>query len=329
LTLLSTATAKATIQQIQDQSGASIQVPRVPNEDNPAVRTIMITHPNEEGAALAKSLIENVLKSKPSFSSNPSPYQQQAPSSAVSVQVSIPDKDVGLCIGRGGCVIKHMQQVTNTRIQIPPSALPGESYRVATISGPPEGCSQVQQMIARIVAEQSSASIMSGAPFSGDYRMNQQPQGQNYAPQQNQQGYSAEWAAYHAAQAAASAAQQEQQQVAATTASTTAATTADYEEQFFRYAYYYGEAAARAYYGAWAPPEGTPNPYGVNPAGITAAPAAAETGEQTQQTVTSAVTTAVDTQSASTPVAATEPAPEARETSRRHVSNLPAWMTKK
>merc|ERR1712025_636397 len=38
-----------------------------------------------------------------------------------------------------------------------------------------------------------------------------------------------------------------------------------YYDAFFRYMYHYGEDAARKYYGAWSPPQGTPNPYGVNP----------------------------------------------------------------
>jgi far upstream element-binding protein len=362
----------ATIQQIQDQSGASIQVPRTGNVDNPAFRTLMITHPNEQGAEHAKQLIENVLKSKPSF--QPSAQQMQHPqggpnnghgqyNQATSIQISIPDKDVGLCIGRGGCVIKHMQQVTQCRIQIPPSAMAGESYRVATISGPPEGCNQVQQMIARIIAEQSSASIMSGAPFSNDYQnprnggggggnMQHGQHNHHYSqPQQNQQGYSAEWAAYHAAQAAAAAAQEQVATATAasavasasesTTTATATATTSEYHEQFFRYAYYYGEPAARQYYGAWSPAEGTPNPYGVNPAGIAPAPdasaAAATAAAPADAQQVAAAPPAPASEASFRPAAtATHAAavvaaePEApRETSRRHVSNLPAWMTKK
>mgnify|MGYP006313606511 CR=1 FL=1 len=114
--------------------------------------------------------------------------------------------------------------------------------------------------------------------------------------------------------------------------------------------YYYGEEAARAYYGAWAPPPGTPNPYGVNPNGISSAPAAAPqaaSASSTQQTAAAAPSYAatyatqqqqtgeVDPLLAATsapqaPAApqVTAPQQEARETSRRHVSNLPAWMTK-
>lgn len=332
-----------TIKQIQEQSGASIQVPKTGNVDNPAFRTLQITHPDSQGAEYAKQMVLDILKSKPSYAAtgnnnnanNGAQQQQQT-----SIQIAIPDKDVGLCIGRQGCVIKHMQGTTNTRIQIPQQvANPGEQHRIATITGSAQGCQQVQLMIERIVAEQSSASVMSGYPFQQQQPRSHPQQQQYYAPQENQQGYSAEWAAYHAAQAAAAAAQQQQQSLLQQQQEASAAASAaasDYHEQFFRYSFYYGEEAARQYYGAWSPPVGTPNPYGVNPAGITPAPAAAPVAEAAPlQAVAAAVTTALPATANepsaiahSAPTAAIDPA-EARETSRRHVSNLPAWMTKK
>ena len=93
-----------------------------------------------------------------------------------------------------------------------------------------------------------------------------------------------------------------------------------YHEEYFRYAYYYGEPAARAYYGAWSPPVGTPNPYGVNPDGVTAPPAGGEAGVPAPAPAPAAA--------APTPAAAPAAVPQGRETSRRKVSNLPAWMTR-
>ena len=234
-------------------------------------------------------------------------------------------------------MIRQMQNMTNTRIQIPPQAMPGETHRVAIVTGLHDGCEQVQQMIHRIIAEQSSACVMSGIPFTGNSSSTSAGGGSQYgqpahANQTDQHAYSAEWAAYHAAQAAAQQQQQQQQQQrqqeqqqatpAPVAASPTGQPAADtYYEQFFRYAYYYGEAAARAYYGAWSPPVGTPNPYGINPAGIQPAP------------VQAAPPAALPTQpDAPPPAGDSRPAPgatEARETGRRKVSNLPAWMTNK
>jgi hypothetical protein len=140
---------------------------------------------------------------------------------------------------------------------------PGDMYRIATILGSSlEACQQVQAMIHRILSEQSSAGVMSentNATTHHQQQQHYQQQQQSYynnGPQENQPGYSAEWAAYHAAQQH----QQQQQAVAATTQATTApatvasanaAATNEYTEPFFRYAYYYGEDAARQYYGAW------------------------------------------------------------------------------
>jgi hypothetical protein len=36
-----------------------------------------------------------------------------------------------------------------------------------------------------------------------------------------------------------------------------------YYNDYWQYASYYGQAAARVYYGAWSPPEGTPIPAGM------------------------------------------------------------------
>eukprot|EP00977_Amphora_coffeiformis_P016472 scaffold5108_cov172-Amphora_coffeaeformis.AAC.21 len=324
----------STIKSLQDRTGASIQV--LPNSDADGMRTVNVTHPQTAGAMEAKRLIEEILNSKVQK------FQQET-KPQTSLEVMIPDSDVGLCIGRQGSVIRYMQQTTNTRIQIPPQCKPGEMHRVATVSGPEEGCKKVQQMIQRIITEQSSAGVMSGQPPTQQYSYYQQrPTDQN----------SAEWAAYHAAQQAAAAQQKEQvhayhapvhQQTAAyasnqyqqqafqaqpqqapATAAPAGQPAADaYYEQFFRYAYYYGEPAARNYYKEWSPPLGTPNPYGANPNGVQPAPAAAP-GDSGAPAPTAAP--------AAAPVAGPVPAgprTDARETSRRAVSNLPAWMTKK
>jgi len=287
------------------------------------------------------------------------------------MQIQIPDKDVGMCIGRGGCVIREMQGKTSTRIQIPSMPTPGQLYRIATITGPSEGCQKVAEIISRISAEQSSQFVITGAAFQSfgggsAYSQPQQQQGyygqqqaatgqygqqaaygqqQQYSAYTNtaastfgqQQGasaaatgktdYSAEWAAYYAAQAAstgtgtaatsaAPAAAAPAPAAAAPAAATPAADASaaqpaadTYHDAFFRYAYHYGDEAARQYYGAWSPAVGTPNPYGTNP-NISAAP----------------------TTSAAAPVAAaaapTDISANIKDSSVRNVSNLPAWMTK-
>ena len=53
-----------TIRAVQERSGANVQIPQGPDHDNPAIRTVNITHPQQEGAEFAKTLIEEVLASK-------------------------------------------------------------------------------------------------------------------------------------------------------------------------------------------------------------------------------------------------------------------------
>jgi far upstream element-binding protein len=249
--------------------------------------------------------------------------------SVFAILQQIPDRDVGLCIGRQGCVIREMQHKTNTRIQIPSQPTLGQPHRTATVVGTQDGCNLVQGLIDRIINEQSSACVMSGTPYhnqqgggqyhNGQQQQQQQQQQQAYGQPQQGQEYSAEWQAYYAAQALT------KQAAAPATAAAPAATAqgADaYYEQFFRYAYYYGEDPAREYYGAWSPPPGTPNPYGVNPAGITAAPA--------QQGTPAAVLAPAYSQApAAVPVAVSQQQQQqVRDSSVRKVSNLPAWMTR-
>lgn len=260
-----------------------------------------------------------------------------------------------MCIGRGGCVIKEMQTKSGSRIQIPSQPVPGMGYRIATITGPPENCSAVKQMIDRIIGEQSSQSVMTGAAFTGSFSQGQQEQqqgmqgqGQQYGQQYGAYGaqqagayaqtaqpssgqktdYSAEWAAYYAQQAASGSTSASASTPAPAAAASPASAPApvasggnaqqpaadSYYDAFFRYAVYYGEAAARQYYGAWSPPQGTPNPYGAAGSGASVAPASA------------AVSTGMGHPQQSAPAPAQS---EILDTSaRRGVSNLPAWMTK-
>jgi polyribonucleotide nucleotidyltransferase len=79
-----------TIKSIQETTGASIQIPPSGNADNPSVRTINITHPNEQGANAAKQQIEHVLSSKPSYAQNSGPQ--------TSVQITVRVVLIFVCI---------------------------------------------------------------------------------------------------------------------------------------------------------------------------------------------------------------------------------------
>jgi len=335
-----------TIKYIQETTGSSVQIPRAADPDNPSVRSISVTCPTLEGAEAAKTQILNIIKNKPANNhKGPSSHHGGSMNqNAASLEVPIPNKDVGLCIGRGGCVIKQLQSKTNTRIDIPPHPPPGQNIRVIRVTGPTqEACEMAKSYIERIVNEQSSSSVMmgtssynnnfqnngnnnyhrqggAGVGYQNQYRNNQNNNSNHGGNQNSAQSNDPAWQAYYAAQAIANNKQQQQQQQQQQAAAAAAPASDAYYEQFHRYAYYYGEEAARQYYGTWSPPVGTPNPYGVNPNGVTAPPPS---------------DSAAPAPAASAPAAA---APQAsapintarvRDSSVRKVSNLPAWMTKK
>ncbi|KAG7346946.1 KH domain containing protein [Nitzschia inconspicua] len=297
--------AGATIKSIQDFTQSAIQIPPVGNSDDPSVRTISITAPTREGAEAAKARIENLLQSKPSYASRGPAPNTTGPQ--LTIEVIIPDKDVGLCIGRQGCVIKEMQNKTGTRIQIPSHPTMGQPHRVATITGTPEGCEHARSLIERIITEQTSGCVMSGPTYNSS---NQQDHYQAVAQQNDDPA----WQAYYAAQALAQQQQQQQQPSAGGGQATDA-----YYEQFFRYAYYYGEDAARQYYGSWSPPIGTPNPYGVNP-NPSPAPVADAAGGQSGSPSNTGSSQAAQTASAQASAAAS--ASSVRDSSTENLNNV-------
>jgi far upstream element-binding protein len=239
-----------------------------------------------------------------------------------------------------------MQQKTKTRIQIPSQPSLGQAHRIATIIGLQDGCDQVRAMIDRIIHEQSSACVMSGAPYhnqagepqyGGMAQQQQHPNSQQYHHQHHHQQYggkqeadgqlSPEWQAYYAAQALANQPQQGRQEAIATPAAENQSPDA-YFEQFFRYSYYYGEDAARQYYGDWSPPIGTPNPYGINPNAIVSAPVDAAVGGSAQVHNTNGQRQQQPPQQQQQQQQQSQQQQQVRDTSVRKVSNLPAWMTK-
>lgn len=236
-----------------------------------------------------------------------------------------------------------MQNKSQARIQIPSQPTPGQTFRIATVTGTPEACQQAQSMIERVIMDQSSQSVMSGITFRGGasatlnptvtasyYGQPQQqlygaaaaaygqqqyayPAQQQQQQQQPQKDYTAEWAAYYAAQAAATATAATPTAVNTTTSGDATATAAAaiptdptaYYADFWKYAEYYGEDAARLYYGAWSPPVGSINPNTAS--------------KQPHIDVTASINTSAGTTSAAISTA--------KDTSVRNVSNLPAWMT--
>jgi hypothetical protein len=55
----------STIKSIQERTGSNVQIPPQPDDNNPLVRTINITHPLKEQAEMTKYYIAGVLSKNP------------------------------------------------------------------------------------------------------------------------------------------------------------------------------------------------------------------------------------------------------------------------
>ena len=107
---------------IQETTGSSVRIPHSATPENPSVHCISITCTTEQGAKSEKIQILIIIKNKISNNNNNNNNNKRSNNHsgsnhhntsnqlpAANVQVVIPNKDVGLCIGRQGCVIRHLQ----------------------------------------------------------------------------------------------------------------------------------------------------------------------------------------------------------------------------
>lgn len=311
-----------TIKGIQDRTKSYIQVPPQPDENDPNVRTLSIGADTKEAVDAAQMEIFMTFQSQQQTAANA--YN----ASASSMQMLVPDDRVGIIIGKGGATIKEIQNRHRVRIQIPPTADIGTNppMRTINIAGPIEGQQTAKYEIDTIVATNSlphggggggglrgsSAGGNSADPYAayGAYgAAAAAAYGSYYDP------YSAAAAAYSAYYGAAAAgysatagtptAAGAAAAAAAGTAEVSAADLAAYHTAYWQYAAYYGEAAARMYYGAYSPPEGTPPPEGITlpTEEQIAANTAAATG-QAVATTAAAATTGGDASAATTTTAA-------------------------
>ena len=80
----------STIKSLQERTGASVQV--LSNSDANGMREVHVTHPDIAGARQAELMIQDIIKSKAQKEADQGPQ--------TTIEVLIPDSDVGLCIGR-------------------------------------------------------------------------------------------------------------------------------------------------------------------------------------------------------------------------------------
>ena len=188
--------------------------------------------------------------------------------------VPIPDEHVGRLIGKQGVTIKNIQDRCRVRCILPQQADPGSfpPTRTITVQGDPNSQAMAKYEIESIIYNQQiqlgqtptvypqapAGMAPAAAPYGGGMGMYGAAAGGMYSGYPQQQQQQQQYAQQYAAAAAAQAQVQTQDAPAKDHNDPTA-----YYTEFWQYATYYGEAAARAYYKAWSPPEGTPPPAGV------------------------------------------------------------------
>lgn len=281
----------ATIKGIQERTRTTVKIPHGPDEDNPQVRTVLIGGDTKEAVDACQMEIFLALQMQQQSA------QMAYNSIASALNVPIPDEKTAIVIGKGGCNVKDIQSRLNVKIQIPQGADIGSNPPVRTISivGTPEMQALAKYEIELLAAGTSLHAIRAnsasystgGVPAAGSFDYSD-PNALYYAT------YGAAYdPALYAAQTAALAAAGVDPTLAAAAAAAAAQQTATTEEvptdptsyynDYWYYASFYGEAAARVYYGAWSPPEGTKPPEGMV---IPADPTVAATTDATQAPTT-------------------------------------------
>ena len=292
----------ATIKMIQDRTQTNIQIPQVPDADNPSTRTLSIGGYSKEAIDAAQTEIFNQLQAYQQ-NGGQAPRPQQA-ATGNTMYIHVADDRVGLIIGKSGATIKEIQNRNSIRIQIPTQADPGTypPMRSVSLQGSFESQQATKYEIESLLNLAPGSLMQVPGPGAAAGHGQQQPYGaQGYAAQAGaaygaqygqtgygQTAYGAQQAAYGQAAYGASA------QATTTTPVAGATPAADaYYEDFWKYVDYYGEEAARAYYQTWAPPVGTPRPVaGVESTATAAGPAGTEPIDAVGANVTSGTTPA-------------------------------------
>lgn len=99
----------STIKMIQDQTGASIQVPPSGSSSTTGIRIVHITHPSEQGALNAKQQVEDLLKSRPS-------YRNHGPQETIHIPVS----SLREAIGEKDCKLTFLTYFLSFRLSRSP-----------------------------------------------------------------------------------------------------------------------------------------------------------------------------------------------------------------
>jgi far upstream element-binding protein len=125
-----------TIRRLHRETGCKIQIAKkeIPNTD---VRNVFIEGPPEK-YEVAKRLIEEIIAEQIFLKQNFSHLGEVNPFPGPHTPLRIPNKMVGLIIGKNGETVRNIHQKTGCFIFIPKESKPGEDFRELELSGPLE-----------------------------------------------------------------------------------------------------------------------------------------------------------------------------------------------
>ena len=125
-----------TIRRLNRESACKIQI-AVKAIPNTKMRYVFIEGP-EERYEIAKKLIEAIIAEQVNMKMNSAHLGESNPHPGPYTLLKIPNKMVGLIIGRNGETVKLIQESTGCDVYIPKESRPGEDFRELQLSGKPE-----------------------------------------------------------------------------------------------------------------------------------------------------------------------------------------------
>ncbi|XP_076926204.1 uncharacterized protein LOC143589272 [Bidens hawaiensis] len=158
--------AGETIKYLQLQSGAKIQITRDTDADPHSLTRDVDISGSADAIAKAEQLIKDVLAEAESGGSGTVSRRVSGQSGGGEQFVmKVPNKKVGLVIGKGGETIKSMQATTGARIQVIPLHLPPgdtSTERTVQIDGTSEQIEAAKQMVNEVISENRPRNSMGG-----------------------------------------------------------------------------------------------------------------------------------------------------------------------
>ncbi|KAI7742956.1 hypothetical protein M8C21_010427 [Ambrosia artemisiifolia] len=166
--------AGETIKYLQLQSGAKIQITRDMDADPSSLTRDVEISGTADAIAKAEQLIKDVLAEAESGGSGTVSRRVSGQSGGGEQFVmKIPNKKVGLVIGKGGETIKSMQATTGARIQVIPLHLPPgdtSTERTVQIDGTSDQIEAAKQMVNEVISENRARNPMGGGYSQQGYQ---------------------------------------------------------------------------------------------------------------------------------------------------------------